>query len=79
MNNFGDFGKVMQIMNAWNTFQQNHPKFPMFLRAVGSRGIKEDTILEMAVTFPDGEKMETNLKITASDLELFNQFKNMQP
>ncbi|MCQ2536522.1 MAG: hypothetical protein MJ110_06105 [Lachnospiraceae bacterium] len=79
MNNFGDFGKVMQLMNAWNTFQQNHPKFPMFLKAVSSRGIKEDTIIEMAVTMPDGEKLETNLKITASDLALFEQFRNLQP
>lgn len=78
MNNFGNMGMVMQLMNAWNTFSQNHKKFPMFLKAVESRGIKEDTVVDIAITFPDGEKLETNIKVCASDLELFNQLKNLR-
>ena len=30
------------------------------------------------ITTPDGETLETNLKVTASDLELIQQIKKMQ-
>ena len=32
----------------------------------------------MQITTPDGETLETNLKVTASDLELIQQIKKMQ-
>ena len=32
----------------------------------------------MQITTPDGETLETNLKITASDLELVQQLKKMR-
>ena len=28
----GNFGNMMKIMNAWNTFKQNHPKFSVFYK-----------------------------------------------
>lgn len=73
-----DFGKTMKIMGAWNTFKTNHPKFPAFCRAVMNQGIREDSIIEIAIISPEGEKIETNLKIKASDLELFREMKNME-
>ena len=39
---------LMMIMSAWSEFQKNHPKFPAFLQAVKSQGIREDTIIEIA-------------------------------
>lgn len=38
----GNFGNMMKVMNAWNTFKQNHPKFPAFCSAVSKRGIREE-------------------------------------
>ena len=70
-----DMGTMMKLMNAWRTFTANHPKFPAFMSAVSRRGITEGSIIEMSVTFPDGEKMETNLKVSASDLELVEQIR----
>ena len=68
----------MEIM-MWNTFKSNHPKFPKFMAAAAQPGvITEDTILEMKITTPDGRTMETNLKITASDLEMIQQLKNIR-
>lgn len=69
---------LFQIMGAWQTFTASHPKFPKFLQAVASEGIKEDTVIEINVTTPEGKSYCTNLKITPSDLELFQQIKNMQ-
>lgn len=71
--------EMMKILGMWNTFKSNHPKFPKFMVAASQPGIiTKDTILEMKITTADGRTMETNLKITESDLELFQQLKNMQ-
>lgn len=69
---------MMQVMNAWSTFTSNHPKFPAFLEALKRQGVKEDTIIEISLTDPDGTKIETNLKVKQSDLELFESLKNMR-
>lgn len=64
----------MKAKSAWETFTRNHPKFPMFLNAVKRDGIKEGTVIAISVIDPDGTKKETNVKVTASDLELLNMF-----
>lgn len=70
--------EIMKLMGMWNTFKSNHPKFLKFMAAAAQPGvITEDTILEMKITTPDGRTMETNLKITASDLEMIQQLKNI--
>ena len=65
----GNFGNMMKIMNAWNTFKQNHPKFPAFCNAVSKRGIREGSILEVTYISPEGEKLTTNIKVLPSDME----------
>lgn len=74
-----DFGALMKMKEMWDRFTANHPKFPMFMQAVQRRGIPEGTVLEISVKYPDGEVMETNLKVTRSDLELVDALKNMRP
>ena len=71
-----NIGKMMNIINAWNTFKRNHQKFPAFCNAVSKRDLKEGSIMEITVTTPDGEKIETNLKIKAEDLELLRELSN---
>ena len=68
---------LFKIKGMWDTFVQNHPKFPMFLNAVNNSGISEGSILEVQITQPDGEVMKTNIKVTQSDLELFEQLKTL--
>lgn len=64
-----NFGSMLQLKNAWNTFIGNHPKFPRFLRAAGSC-ISKDTIIEIKVTTAEGRVLETNLKVKESDIDL---------
>ncbi|MBQ0028008.1 MAG: hypothetical protein KBS96_05340 [Lachnospiraceae bacterium] len=73
-----DIGMIMKLKGAWDTFTANHPKFPMFGKAVIAKGIKEGTVIEINITDPDGTPISTNLKITQSDLELFETLKNMK-
>ncbi|MBD5452952.1 MAG: hypothetical protein HDR30_01315 [Lachnospiraceae bacterium] len=68
---------IFQMMNLWNKFKQNHPKFPKFMTAVYQNGIKEGSIIEINVTTADGQSLNSNLKITASDMELIEQLKEL--
>lgn len=68
---------LFKIKGAWDTFSANHPKFPLFVKAVQQSGIKEDTIVEIAFVSPEGKRLETNLKLTASDMELMEILKNL--
>lgn len=72
-----DMGNAMKLMAAWNVFKQNHPKFPAFCKAVAQKGIKEDTVMEIIITTPEGEKIETSIRVNASDMELFDSIKQM--
>ena len=74
-----EFGNMMKLMNAWKTFQGNHPKFPAFCSSVHHRGLREDSVIEVIVTTPEGEKIETNLKVKESDLELLRLLGSMAP
>lgn len=65
-----DMGAMMKAMAAWNTFKKNHPKFPAFCKAAAQKGLRENSIVSITITTPEGEKIETNLKVQASDLEL---------
>ena len=65
-----NLGNLMQLKNSWATLTQNHPKFPKFLQAA-STAVKEDTLIEIKITTAEGKVIETNLKVKASDIELF--------
>lgn len=73
-----DFGSIMKIKSAWDTFTRNHPKFMPFMQAVGREAIGDGTIIEIKVISPEGKEFNTNMKLTQSDLDLFAQIRNMQ-
>ena len=65
----------LQFKNSWQTFTRNHPKFPAFWRAVYKHGIQENMIIEFKVIEPDGKELASNIRVTKSDLELFENLK----
>ena len=40
-------------------------------------GIREGSIIEIKVTTAEGESFDSNLKITADDMDMIGQLKNM--
>ncbi len=68
---------VMKIMNAKNEFTANHPKFSAFINAVFKGGIEEGTIIEITVQKPGQEAMTANIRVKQSDLELFQELKEL--
>lgn len=68
---------ILQMMNLWNRFQNNHPKFSRFLSAVSKSAIREGSIIEIKVTTAEGESFDSNLKINADDMEMIRQLREM--
>ena len=68
---------LFKIKSAWDKFVNNHPKFPMFLRAASATGIKEGYIIEVKLTDTEGKAICTNVKLTSSDMELIDMIKDM--
>lgn len=68
---------MMKVMNAMNTFKGNHPKFMAFLNYVIAGGFPEGTVIEITVTKPDQEPITSNMRVTQSDLDLFDSLKDV--
>lgn len=70
-------GMIMKIKGLKDRFVENHPKFPLFLKAVYDKGLRENSIVEISITKPDGEKMVSNIKLNNSDIEMLNELQNI--
>ena len=68
---------LLKIKKAKDKFVSNHPKFPLFLNAVYRDSLIEDSIIEISVTRPDGEKISSNLKLKQSDIEMLRDFQEL--
>jgi len=77
--NFNQFAILQQIKSGMDRFRANHPKFPLFLKAVSQDALVEGTLIEINVTTPDGRNYCSNVRLKADDMELINTFKGMKP
>ncbi|MBO4825576.1 MAG: hypothetical protein J5487_09285 [Lachnospiraceae bacterium] len=69
---------IMKLMGMKNKFESSHPKFVSFIKDVAARGISEGDILEVTITRAPGEKTTANLRVTADDVEMVNEIKNLR-
>lgn len=60
---------LMQLQQRLGLFQQDHPKVMPFFQAVAANALEEGTICEMKVVTPEGKTLESNVKLTANDIE----------
>lgn len=70
-------GTIMKLMSAKNQFVNTHPKFASFFKTVVQKGIQEGSVIEITVTGPDGTPVTGNMRVQASDLQLFEELKNL--
>ncbi|MBQ5426598.1 MAG: hypothetical protein IIU31_05450 [Pseudobutyrivibrio sp.] len=63
---------LLRVRSAAAKFNQNHPKLLPFFGAARTKAMTPGSIIEIAVTDPNGEKLETNLRVQESDIELIN-------
>lgn len=74
---FENFEAMMKIRNAWSRFASNHPRFSAFLNEVGRSGAPEGTVIEIHMEYPDGRHLSSNMRVTASDIELIESLRSL--
>ena len=62
---------LMQLVQRWSVFQQDHPRFMPFFSAAKETVLTEGSVLELKVTDPEGKEITTNIRVTANDVETF--------
>ena len=78
--NFNQILKFQQIKNAFKRFHQDQPKFKNFMNAVcREQALKQDAVIEISITSPEGKNYCSNIKLNAADIEMFEQLKSMKP
>ncbi len=73
-----DFGMLLKLGGLWSKFSKGHPKFPQFVKAVQKNGLSADTVIDLKISYPDGNVLDTNLKITEQDLQIIEELKKMR-
>lgn len=68
---------ILQFRKDWGDFEARHPKFVTFLGTMFKTGLTEGSVVDIAVTLPDGRKVESNMKISAEDIEFMRNIGNM--
>lgn len=69
---------LLGLKGDFDKFKNNHPKFLQFAKAFTKASVQEGTVMECKVITVDGQELQTNIKITADDLELFEKLKNLR-
>ena len=72
-----NFQSLLQLKSLWQRFTNQHPKFPAFLRAA-QPALKEGSIIAFSITTPEGKIIESNLKVTAEDIDAVKSLQNYQ-
>ena len=69
---------LMKLNGRMKLFQEQHPRFPLFIKEVGENALMAGSVVEMKVTTPDGREYITNVKLTPDDLETIGMAKNLR-
>lgn len=61
---------ILTLKKKWEEFSERHPKFAAFLHQLAGSGVGEGSVIDITVTLPDGRKMQSNMRLSAEDVEL---------
>lgn len=75
--NFNQLALLQQLKDGIDRFRMNHPKFPLFLKAVSQEALREGTLIEINVTTPEGKTYCSNVRLKSDDMEFIESLKNM--
>ena len=68
---------ALKLKSILDRFNANHPKLPLFLKAAMGE-VKEGTVIETKVITPEEKTILSNIKITADDMALLDEFKEIK-
>lgn len=66
----------MKLKPLFETFCQDHPKFLMFLGAIGG-AVDKDSVIEVKVISSQGQTTKTNIKVNDNDIAMFQEFSKL--
>ena len=75
--NFNQLAMLQKLKSGIDRFRANHPKFPLFLKAVSQDALREGSVIEISVTTPEGKNYCSNVRLNADDMELMETLKNL--
>ncbi len=68
---------LMKLKGLYEKFETSHPKMVTFFKVAFGSDILEGTVIEISVKKPGEEPIVGNMRITADDLELVEQLKEI--
>lgn len=75
--NLNQLAMLQKLKSGIDRFRANHPKFPLFLKAVSQDALREGSVIEISVTTPEGKNYCSNVRLNADDMELMETLKNL--
>lgn len=69
--------QIMKFKDKIGEFRERHQGFSRFINAVRKRGLPQGSTIEIKVTFPDEQVMNTSFRIKEDDLELLQMIGNL--
>lgn len=75
--NLNQLAMLQKLKSSIDRFRANHPKFPLFLKAVSQDALREGSVIEISVTTPEGKNYCSNVRLNADDMELMETLKNL--
>lgn len=63
---------LFRVKNAAAKFNANHPKLIPFFAATKDKAMTPGSVIEISITDPNGERIETNLRVQDSDVDFIN-------
>ena len=70
--------ELLKMRERLGIFQQQHSRFPLFLKDVGERAAVAGSIVEIKVTDPEGKTYITNIRLTPEDIETLEMMKKLR-
>ena len=67
---------LLKIKGLLEQVKGRHPRVCLFLADAG-KTMNEGTVMELTITTPEGRSLCTNMKVTAEDMELIRQIKEI--
>lgn len=75
--NLNQIAMLQKIKSSMDRFHNNHPKFPLFVKAVSNDALVEGTIIEINVTTPEGKSYSSNIKLKEDDIEMIKMLQQL--
>ena len=75
--NLNQLAMLQKLKSGIDRFRANHPKFPLFLKAVSQDALREGSVIEISVTTPEGKNYCSNVRLNADDMGLMETLKNL--